>query len=399
VKIVRVSNLNVGSIFLVSGTAIGAGMLALPAATSTIGFYPSCAVFLVIWYVMYLAALLMLEANLMLQPGSNIVSMAGHALGLFGKVFAWTIYLLLLYALNIAYLSAISDLMLSFSDFIFQIQPYRWMIVIILIAIVTSIVCLGTKTIDKINRVFMFGMMASFILLTAIFMPNIKGDHLVTGSIASVYSAIPIIATSFGFHIIIPSIRSYLHSDVVAIKKVLFAGSFIPVVIYIIWQIVILGVVPATGANSLHQILDSGNPINLSYALSQIVHSKALLNIINIFSLCIIATSFIGVSMSLFDFVADGLGVSKNRLGKTIIAIVSFLPPMLIVISRADYFFVVLGYAGVLVALLLCLLPASMVLFGRNKELVATTRLTNNFEIAIVIVFAILVILSELLLL
>ena len=126
-----IKNLNIGGVFLVAGTSIGAGMLALPAATSSIGFYPACAMFLVVWYVMYLAALLMLEANLMLNPGSNIVSMAGHSLGLFGKVFAWTIYLLLLYALNVAYLSAISDLMLSFSDFMFQIQPCRWLIVII----------------------------------------------------------------------------------------------------------------------------------------------------------------------------------------------------------------------------------------------------------------------------
>ena len=101
--------------------------------------------------------------------------------------------------------------------------------------------------------------------------------------------------------------------------------------------------------------------------------------------------------MSLFDFIADGLGVSKNKLGKTIVAIVSFLPPMLIVISKADYFFVVLGYAGALVALLLCLLPTIMVLFGRNKGLVTTKKLTNHFEIALVIGFAILVIVCELL--
>lgn len=392
-----IKKLNIGGVFLVAGTSIGAGMLALPAATSSMGFYPACAMFLVVWYVMYLAALLMLEANLMLNPGSNIVSMAGHSLGLFGKVFAWTIYLLLLYALNVAYLSAISDLMLSFSDFMFQIQPYRWMIVIILITIATSLVCLGTKTIDKINRAFMFSMIVSFILLTALFMPSINSQYLFSGPMSSAYLAIPIIATSFGFHIIIPSIRSYLHSDVAAIKKVLFWGSLIPVIIYIIWQLIVLGVVPIDGANGLHQILASGNPIKLSYSLAQIVHGKALVNIINIFSLCIIATSFIGVSMSLFDFIADGLGVSKNKLGKTIVAIVSFLPPMLIVISKADYFFVVLGYAGALVALLLCLLPTIMVLFGRNKGLVTTKKLTNHFEIALVIGFAILVIVCELL--
>ena len=389
------NNLNIGSIFLVAGTAIGAGMLALPAATATIGFYPSCALFLVVWYVMYLASLLMLEANLMLQPGSNIVSMAGHTMGVLGKLFAWTIYLLLLYALNVAYLSAISDLMLSFSDIFFQIQPYRWMTVIILITIVTSIVCLGTKTIDKINRIFMFGMIAAFILLTAIFLPNIHSSYLDISSVSSMYLAIPIIATSFGFHIVIPSIRSYLHSDVVAIKKVLLVGSFIPVIIYIIWQFSVLGVLPVMGNNGLHQILASGNPINLSNALSHMLHSKILLNVMNIFSLSIIATSFIGVSMSLFDFIADGIGVKKNKLGKTIIAVASFLPPMLIVISKADYFFVVLGYAGALVALLLCLLPAGMVLCGRRKDLATTTRLVNNFEIALVIAFAVLVILCE----
>lgn len=389
------SKLNIGSVCLVAGTAIGAGMLALPEATATIGFYPSCLLFIGVWYVMYLASLLMLEANLMLKPGSNIVSMAGQTLGVFGKVFAWTVYLLLLYALNVAYLSAISDLMISFSDVVLQIEPYRWMIVIALISVVTSIVCLGTKAIDKINRIFMFGMVAAFILLTAIFVPHINSSYLISGSLADTSLAIPILTTSFGFHIIVPSIRNYLHSDVAAIKKVMLVGSFIPVIIYIIWQLIILGVVPATGAYSLSEVLNSGSPITLGHSLSQIVNSKILLNVINIFSLCIIATSFIGVSMSLFDFLADGIGVSKNKLGKTLVAMVSFLPPMLVVISKSDYFFVVLGYAGVLVALLLCLLPAGMVVFGRRKDLATTTRLANNFEIAVVVVFAILVILSE----
>ena len=51
-------------IFLVGGTCIGGGMLALPVSTSLVGFLPSLVVMTLAWIFMTCTGLLILEVNL-----------------------------------------------------------------------------------------------------------------------------------------------------------------------------------------------------------------------------------------------------------------------------------------------------------------------------------------------
>ena len=74
----------ISAILLIAGTSIGAGMLALPVSTAQLGFPSAVALMIISWYIMYISALLMLEANLNFAPGANIISMADSYLGLFG---------------------------------------------------------------------------------------------------------------------------------------------------------------------------------------------------------------------------------------------------------------------------------------------------------------------------
>jgi len=67
-----------GAILLITGTCIGAGMLALPVSTAQYGLLPSALLFVSCWLTMTFAALLILEVNLWLPHDSNMISMA-HA--------------------------------------------------------------------------------------------------------------------------------------------------------------------------------------------------------------------------------------------------------------------------------------------------------------------------------
>jgi len=88
-----------GSILLIVGTSIGAGMLALPIATAQLGFFGSLILLLICWFVMTAGALLLLEVNLWLPQNSNLISMAKATIGPIGQIVAWITYLLLLYYL------------------------------------------------------------------------------------------------------------------------------------------------------------------------------------------------------------------------------------------------------------------------------------------------------------
>ena len=56
-----VKNSAIGSTFIVAGTALGAGMLAMPVATAGIGFWTALAMLFGLWLVMSYTALLLDE--------------------------------------------------------------------------------------------------------------------------------------------------------------------------------------------------------------------------------------------------------------------------------------------------------------------------------------------------
>ena len=99
-----------GSILLIIGTSIGAGMLGLPIAAAQLGFVGSVILLVVCWFIMMSGAFLILEVNIWLPQNSNLISMAKQTIGPIGQVIAWVTYLLLLYSLLCAYIAGGSGL-------------------------------------------------------------------------------------------------------------------------------------------------------------------------------------------------------------------------------------------------------------------------------------------------
>ncbi|NDE82772.1 MAG: tyrosine transporter, partial [Chlamydiia bacterium] len=71
---------------LVAGTAIGAGMLALPVATAQGGFIPAVVLYVLCWLFMSMTGLLLLEVCLFMPKDANLISMSYHLLGNKGKI-------------------------------------------------------------------------------------------------------------------------------------------------------------------------------------------------------------------------------------------------------------------------------------------------------------------------
>jgi len=101
----------IGGVLLIFSISIGGGMLALPMAVAAGGFFHSMLLFLGAWLVTVLAAFYILEVNLWLPEGKNLVSMAKVTLGKSGQLATWLAYLLLLYSLLSAYIAGSTDLL------------------------------------------------------------------------------------------------------------------------------------------------------------------------------------------------------------------------------------------------------------------------------------------------
>jgi len=144
-------------------------------------------------------------------------------------------------------------------------------------------------------------------------------------------------------------------------------GTSIPFLMYVVWEMIILGIIPLEGPTGLTAALKAGqNAVN---PLGVHLNNPTLLAIGQIFAFFAMTTSFVGISIAFVDFLADGLKVQKKGVKKLGLCALIFLIPMFIAILDPKIFFLALNYAGGLgVALLLGAIPILMVWAGRYYQ-------------------------------
>ena len=221
-----------------------------------------------------------------------------------------------------------------------------------------AFIYLGTGGVDIVNRVLMFLLVAAYLFLI-VTIP----EHVMAKNISYMYwtpfaYAAPVVLTAFGYHIIIPSLTTYLNHDKKLLQKVIIVGSVVALVVNLIWLFLVLGAVPLTGSNGLGHAWFSGIPS--TEPLAAVVKSTWIATGAYFFSFFAIITSFLGVALSLADFLTDGLKIKKSWEGRLIAIILTFIPPLIFVYSYQRGFVLALEYAGAFVAILLVFLPAAM---------------------------------------
>ena len=361
----------IGGVLLIAGTAVGAGMLALPVATGMAGFFPSMLLFLLYSVYMSFTGLLMLEVNLWVGEGNNLISMAKLTLGRWGEIVSWIVYLFLLYSLTTAYIAGGAPLLLNVLQLTTGIQLPNWSGTIPLLLIFGFCVYRGARIVDLANRLLMCGMIITYLILVIFLTPHVNPKLLAHVDWKYAFMGISVAATSFGFHIVIPSLVTYMNRDIPRLRTVILIGSSIPFFIYLLWEFLTLGIIPLDGKYGiLYGYEHGGNAANLMAA--SLNHSTLALTA-QFFSFFAIITSFLGVSLSLSDFLADGLKIKKTRQGRCILYILTFLPPLIITLINPYAFMSALEYAGAFgVVVLLGLLPALMAWSGRYRLFLVT---------------------------
>lgn len=358
----------IGGILMIMGTTVGAGLLALPIASAGVGFPGSFLLLILCWAVMTFSAFWILEANLWFATESNLISMTRATLGKPGAAIAWLSCLLLLYSLVCAYVSVGADILTSFLT-VLHIQSPLKLGAIIFTLIFGGVVFRGIHSVDLFNRGLMSGKIIILLILIISLLSCIQGNSLAEVHWPALPTAVTVTITSFGFATLVPSLRYYFQSDVKKLKIVLLVGTLLPLIFYSLWDMVVLGSVPHHGVNGLEAINASAQPTSgLMAAVSSAANHPWVTTIAHIFVTICVLTSFLGVSLSLWDFLADGLSIPKQGKSKFAIAAVTFLPPLCVVLIAPSIFIKSLQYAGVFTVVLLILIPALMVWKGRYLQ-------------------------------
>lgn len=352
-----------GSMLIIAGTTIGAGMLALPIASAGLGFSTATVLLFAAWALMTYTALLMLEVHQYAHVEATLNSLAKSLLGRKGQLIANFSMIFLFYALCAAYIagggSQLQTKLVEWTNLELPVQSGSVLFAVIFGTIIT----LGTGTVDKINRV-LFSI--KVIVLASVFYmltPYVQGQHLLEMPIEQglILSAIPVVFTSFGFHGSIPSIVKYVGIDIKSLRRIMIMGAALPLVIYLFWQVVSQGVM------SQSHLLQSEGLSGFIASVASMLQSPKVSNAITIFADLALATSFLGVSLGLFDFFSDTLKKGNAKKDRLVTALVTFVPPLCFALFYPQGFIMALGYAAIALVVLAVFLPTAMV-FKQRKQ-------------------------------
>lgn len=362
-----------GAILLISCTTIGGGILALPTNTYAAGFYPTAMNFVVCWIFMTLGALYLLEVALWQSKRTNIISMSGSTLGLPGQVISWTAYLLLLYALLSAYLTAATGMLNVVTNDFFS----NYLTVPFLAFGIGFFIFLGTRATDMANKILSIALTVIYLLLMSMILPKIDLSVIGVGDLKTLPATVPLLVTSFGFAIVIPSLCDYLSNDQKSLSSVIIIGSIIPLIVYLFWEFGVIGLLSIPGENGLEELSKQhADGTQVASAIQNLLQKNYVTIISHGFAACAILTSFLGVALSLFHFLADGLKYNMKGLYGIKLFFMTFLPPIIAVLFYPAGFDSILKFGGIFVAILLGLLPCLMVWSGRYKR-----QKSGNFKV------------------
>lgn len=352
-----------GGTLLVTGTSLGVGMLALPVVTAEGGFFPSLLIYFICWLFMLGTGLLILEACIWMPKEANLITLSKHLLGKTGKVVCWILYLFLFFCLMVAHLAGGGSVLQQLLGNTYS----SWGNILLYLIVFSPVVYLGTKWVDRLNLLLMGGAILAFLTFVCTSAVHLQGELLLSSHWTKAWTALPIVFTAFGYQSLIPTLMTYMDRDVKKVRLAIIVGTAIPFLVYVIWEMLILGIIPLEGAGGLREALQKGQ--NAVYPLGAFVNNPSLIKVGQGFAFFVLTTSYIGIAIAFVDFLADGLKISKQGWHKLGLCAMIFITPTVIALIDPTIFLQALNYAGGIgVALLLGALPIFMVWRGRYRQ-------------------------------
>ncbi|KAM0954056.1 putative amino acid/polyamine transporter 2 [Dioscorea sansibarensis] len=299
------------AIFLVAGTTVGAGILAIPAVTQEAGFLASSVTCILCWIYMVVTGLLITEVNVntMCELGSGGVSLMGECHPVFSGFWRPLLF---------------------------------W-----------------KRLIGAVNGVLVIGILASF---------------------ATLVNVVPVLCTN-------------LEGNQSKVRTSIVLGTAIPLILFLIWDAVILGTIPNLELNG----------VNVTDPLQRLRSNNGIVGpIVEVFSFLAIATSYIGFVLGLTDFIADLLKLPSGQ-NKPLPYLLTLFPPLVLALLDPEIFFKALDFAGTYgVLVLFGLIPAAMSWSERYSSSSLTPKIPpvvpgGKLTLSITIGGATFVILSEIL--
>ena len=303
---------------LLTGTALGSGLLTLPAAISPAGYLPSLAATLVAWAYMTISALLTGELliNRCGETGKvrnvGLLELYVSHLGPVGGTAAGIAFLILSYVMMGVYLSEGGDGLGRIVDALHSDGALDGMPVSAdpslpraAFAAAMGTFLFAASKFGVVQRamthVFVPTTLLAFVLSMSLAFPRADFGSLVDVSNQHpevVLNAFPLLFMSWTYHGVVPRVVYDLEGDKTEITKAIVAGSTAALILYLTWNAVVLGNVPAD--------LSSDDPIAA-------VADPALRTSFAVVAELATATSLVGLVLGFVNEFYDAIGAPPSR--------------------------------------------------------------------------------------
>jgi len=252
-----ISRNSFGAIATLVGCIIGAGVLGIPYVVAKAGFITGLIDIVLIGIVMMVMHLYLGEVVLRTKGNHQLVGYAEKYLGKTGKKLMLFAMVFVIYGALVAYTIKEGHFLNALFNTYFGGNPFTYSL--IFLGIMALLVYFELNVLEK-SEILMVSILLGVIFLICIFaLPFVDINNLTSFNPGSFFLPYGVIIFAFLGTVAVPEMKEELKENKKYLKKAIIIGCLIPLVIYIIFAAVVVGV---TGINTTDgAILGLGNAL------------------------------------------------------------------------------------------------------------------------------------------
>lgn len=313
------------------GTIVGAGILGIPYVIAKAGFFYGLILLVAIGLGCLFLNLFLAEVVLRTKTQHQTPGYAAKYLGRWGKWVMTFSIIVSVYGALTAYLIGEGQTLFS----IFKIgTPLIYTLFFFLV--VSFIIYRGIKATGKAELVLISLLFLIVVLIGIFSYDQINFNNLKSSDLTRIFLSYGVILFAYiGFAGVPEMNEELLGKEKKKFKKAIILGSIIPIVLYVLFTFVIIGIIGLENFELLQP-----NERIATVALS--IYSQPILGIFaNLLAVLAMFTSFLTLGIALTEVYEYDLGISRK-----IALLLTLLVPLLIAAFKIATFIAVLGFTG-----------------------------------------------------
>lgn len=320
-----------GAISTLIGFTIGAGILGIPFVVAKAGFLTGILNILILGILVLLLNLYLGEVTLRTKGTHQLTGYAKIYLGKIGNYLMAASFIIFAYGALTAYIIKTGEFLNALLSPTLGGTTMLYSIIFFIFSFI--IIYEGIKIVEK-SEVSMVFLIFIIIIIIAIFaIPNLNANNLTNFNIKNFFIPYGIVFFAFLATPAIPAMNEELKNNKKALKKAIIIGSLIPLFIYILFALIVVGI---TGINTTDGAI---------LGLATILGNKLLI-LGSILGILTMTTSFIAVAFALVEMYHFDYKL-KRKISSVFSCFIPLIIALIIINSNIkNAFFKVLDITG-----------------------------------------------------